>query len=134
MSALIGMDAVINRLREIKARLGDMRAPLGESGVYMLRSIQENFAAQGRPSAWSALKASTMRSKGGRGGILVRSGRMRASNQVTITGSGWNIINTTPYSRFHITGTRRMAKRNFQVFQDADKVWVRDIFRKHIAG
>lgn len=134
MSALIGIDAAINRLREIKARLDDMRAPIQASGVYMLGEIQENFAAQGRPSAWSALKPSTMRSKGGRGGILVRSGRMRASNQLTVTGNGWSIVNTAPYNRFHILGTRRMAKRNFLLFQDADKVRVADIFRKHVAG
>lgn len=131
MSALVGLDNVINRLREIKARLADMGAPIQAAGVYMLGSIDKTFAAQGRPTPWSPLKPSTLKRKRG-GSILVSSGRMRASNQLNATANGFVIRNTTPYSAFHLLGTTRTAQRNFLLFQAEDKPQVANIFRHHI--
>ena len=71
-------------LKKIEIKLDDPRAFLTKAGLVMLRSIDKNFSAGGRPKRWVKLAPLTkaLRRKGGGGGkfaILQDKGRLRTS-------------------------------------------------------
>jgi len=133
----------------------NLRPAMRDIGEHMLRSVQRNFDAEGRPVRWQPLAASTlMRKVGGkrrstkkRGGlrsaaarrlrgnkILTATGRLRRSisyrasaRQVLI---GTNVI----YAATHQFGRGRIPARPFLLVQDEDKQKARSILLEHVAG
>jgi phage gpG-like protein len=92
----------------------------------MLASIRQNFALQGRP-AWSPAKRP-------RNKILVRTGALLKSNQMTASGNKAAAGTNLYYGIFHHFGTRRMPMRRFVMFQPEDITAIALIFRTHIAA
>lgn len=69
-------------LQRISHYTEDFRPLLLRLGIYMMRSIDKNFRAEGRPREWERLSEATLkrRRKGGRGArILQDTGRLRLS-------------------------------------------------------
>ena len=108
------------------------------SGLHMLRSIDTNFRAGGRP-AWAPLKVATIARKG-QSTILVQSGRLRKS--VTRTSSmkqsenELRIGTNLEYAPVHQFGypQKRIPKRAFLLFQKEDVTIISKIFKDNITG
>lgn len=47
-----GADRVLRRLRQIAAKGRNLRVPLIRAGSIMLRAVDQNFEAEGRPQRW----------------------------------------------------------------------------------
>jgi len=108
---LIALEIDIRDNTRIKALLyksKNLRPPLKQTGVYMLRSIDKNFQVEGRPQKWQSLAPSTLinRRKRGKGAkILQDTGIGRQSISILeITGGHISIGTTQPYMAIHQTG------------------------------
>ncbi len=153
---------LVKFLDRLGDRLLDVRTPLKESGIQMLRSIDNNFKVGGRPNKWRPLAQSTInaRRKGkGKGGpqILQDNGILKGSI-TTRTRKDFVAIGTSiPYAPVHnfghvftrarkakLKGKSRLRarsstsgiiiipKRPFILFQEEDKKDIDDIFVKHM--
>jgi phage gpG-like protein len=68
------------------------QVPLHAAAAYMSDSIKKNFRQQGRPSKWEPLAEYTVKLRGNRGPILIRTGNlMRAATSLSI----WSFTATT---------------------------------------
>lgn len=86
MSATIhGLEQLIGRAGRLLKHVRNRRPPLRRAADYIKQSIDENFAAQGRPR-WRGLAGSTRRYRKGKG-ILDVSGTLRRSFKPQITDS-----------------------------------------------
>ena len=144
MSAVNGIEEVLNRFAHLAAAANDLVTPIKASGVYMLGSIERNFRAQGRPQKWQALAPSTLaaRRRGkGKGGaqILIDTARLKNSMTTEQTGSGFSIGTNVVYAaRQHFgypggsgRGHSKTPARPFLLFQAEDEDAILTIFNRH---
>lgn len=139
---------VKEELKKINKKITTFSEPLKISGILMLRSIDQNFRQEGRPTKWIQLKQSTIdaRRKGkGRGSpkILQDTGLLRASinfkvdndsvkispsSQSTYTKGG----NAYDVGAIHQFGAprRNIPSRSFLLFQKEDINNIENIFIK----
>ncbi len=126
---LTGLEPLLARLVVLATRSRQTEQPMRDAAALTLRSVRRNFDVGGRPP-WERLKTSTLRNKKG-GRILVRTGKLRRSFTADVSNSRTQIDNTASYGIFPQTGTRKMARRSFMLFQDEDVAGIRGIFRRH---
>ncbi|HEX8708028.1 MAG TPA: hypothetical protein VF723_07295, partial [Pyrinomonadaceae bacterium] len=117
-----GLRELIARIELLRRRSSNLKAPLSDSAEHMLGSLDQNFAAGGRPP-WKQLADSTRAHKSG--GLLDESGDMRGANQPVFSGDGWEIVNTDWKAPFHLRGTQRNGEehipaRNWMLYQPED--------------
>ena len=95
-------------LMRLERRLADPQRALNEIGLQGLRSVAQNFRAQGRPTRWAPLRPVTRRRKGARKNkILVDSGRLRRSFTHEVSGSQVTVGTRTKYAAVHQFGARK---------------------------
>jgi phage virion morphogenesis protein len=101
---------VLKKLREMRARLGNMSPAWASAGEVLIRSVRVNFDASGRPTAWPPLKASTLSSWVGtytkvrkkHGGLTAKGKRLVAGRKILIrSGALLNSI-TKDVGRDHV--------------------------------
>ncbi|MFQ5765772.1 MAG: phage virion morphogenesis protein, partial [Rhodospirillales bacterium] len=99
-----GLEDVKALLADLKGRAVDLSAPLKSFGVHMVRSVQKNFEAGGRPVQW--IPSRRARRRGGKTLIdtarLMRSVVSRVLNPSTLA-VGTSVI----YARVHQFGVDR---------------------------
>lgn len=128
-------------MRQLKAKLDDTRPVLADFGERMKGSIEKNFATEGRPVRWAALKLSSIwgwarshkgfwtkkgevSKKGSEAiygrNILTASGRLRRSITYRAFANRVELSSNVKYARFHQEGTRKMVARPFLLVQRED--------------
>ena len=114
---------VIERLQQIAARLGDLKAPLSAIGMEMESRISARFESQSDPMdhPWAPWMPSTRKRypKDGHGTVLDRYGDMLASLSHKADGKSVTIGFGQPYAAYHEWGTKHMARRGL-LFADPD--------------
>jgi phage virion morphogenesis protein len=150
MSAVQGIEAVLNRFAQMQKAANNMQKPLKASAVYMFGSIERNFKAQGRPTKWQKLSKKTLarRRKGqdNEGGkkkpqILIDTGRLKNSvtSNADVTSGGFTIGTNVIYARrqhFGYPGGKGRGRsktpaRPFLMFQQEDGDAILKIFNRH---
>lgn len=123
--------ALVNeKLEKIAQKQGNWTQELYDSGVYMLRSMDLNFAMQGRPTRWNPSLAAQKR----QGMTLVDTGRLRRSLTSIVTGdTRWDlkkdslsISTNVPYAKY------LQEERPFLMIQEQDIQNIINIFRNSI--
>lgn len=86
-------------------------------GHYQLNSIKSNFIRQRDPdgNAWKPLKPATIKRKG-HSLILRDSYKMFRGTEMVLQRNRIIIRNKLPYTKYHQTGTSKMAQRKFLGF------------------
>lgn len=140
---------VVSRLAKYINRTEDLRPALKLAGLYMMKSIDENFRAEGRPAKWKKLARSTIEARRegpgrGRPMVLQDTGVLRAS--VTAPGGKgkgaglgiWKlskaqlIIGTrVEYAAKHQEG-KGVDARPFLLFQREDTKAIQAIFLNYV--
>lgn len=119
-----GEDAFADELAGIGERLRDPSDALREEARLLERLIADAFARDASPDGarWAPRKATTARPgsrarprsrQEGRGGLLERTGRLRASIRVAVEGSELVMSADAPYAGFLHSGTEHMEARPF---------------------
>lgn len=130
-------------LKELGFRIQSFKEPLDISiREVLIPTISENFATQGQ-GKWDSLAARTLEDKAKMGApnrMLVRTKKMIiAATQVSSWSFGGsrdsaelNLNKLPEYSTYHITGTRKMPRRDFTEVPAKAIDEVQDIFTTYI--
>jgi len=117
-------------LDKAQARLGDTNTPLIKAGMIMLRSIDKNFRAEGRPTKWKGLSAMTKafrrKGKAKKGGervfkILQDTGRLKGSISARTTKGQVEIGTNLSYAKLMDRGGMSEAK-TFKIKEHKRKI------------
>lgn len=102
-----GLDVLQTKIDGVKVKSRDLNEPLKKAGIVMLKSIDTNFEAEGRPERWMPLSPFTMRAKlaAGYGSkILIRTGDLRRSIVSRVGGNKLHVGTSIPYAAIHQFG------------------------------
>lgn len=99
-------EELLQNLKAMQARISDPRPALRAIADLMIASVDQNFAAQGRPNRWKEVTKTTRRLKdaAGKGNVLTWSGRLASTvvpqvlTDKVVLGSNW------PSARIHNQG------------------------------
>jgi len=129
-------------LRKAGNKAKDLRVPLKRCGILMLRSIDKNFRAEGRPKRWAPLSPMTiaMRRKKGRGAkILQDTGMGKGSITYEVVSDQKVQIGTRrDYMRIHQEGgSIKIPARDIYPVKAKALHWVdpgtgEDVFAMHV--
>lgn len=120
-------------------KLNDLGEPLQRAGEVVRNEIDENFAANGRPSPWAPLAESTLRKKGQQGldprilraTLSLYEGLMNPGIwdiQVTGNEGTATMADPTGYGELHLNGTRFMPMRDYAFVSDDGLENIDEIF------
>jgi phage virion morphogenesis protein len=115
----------------------DFAEPMGEIGLMMFDSVQQNFFSGGRPDQWEPIKKTGMPSH------LFQSGALLASIQMSSDSDSAKVFIDTSrmkYAAIHNFGggivfdthTVNMPQRQFMMFQEEDKAKILQILSNAI--
>ena len=125
-------------LRKTMARCKDLRPAWELVGMDLLRSIDSNFDAEGRPSAWAPWTAAyaEKRAKKKPGKILTLDARLRRSITSEPDARGVTIGSNVVYARAQQLGRKdiNLPPRPFAVVQDADWPKIEKTIGDYIEG
>jgi phage gpG-like protein len=127
-----GLDKVLRRTQRLARDAQNLEKPVEKSGEIMLRSIKKNFEVGGRPK-WVPLKPTTLKRKKNKR-ILVESGELENSNQLTVSGNKAEAGTNLDRAKYPFHGTSRMPRRNAILYQQEDIRNIGNIFKQHIAN
>ena len=103
---------------------------------YHQRSIERNFAHEGRPKRWKPLAPITIAERlalgFGPGPILVRTGRMKRGFRARIGPRSYRVFNRAPYFSYHQLGTDRIPARPMLVLLPQDKAQFTKLARRYM--
>jgi phage gpG-like protein len=131
----------VSGLRELAQKTEPFRSPTFAHGAVqegigiVSRGIKERFDAEVDPNyrPWAALKESTVKRKGGRGKILVKSGGLRNSIRVMgINAMASKVVAKDIPGKFHQEGTPKMVSRPFMGISDKDNRNVESMLRRRL--
>jgi len=131
MEISIQIDSILvqQKLDKILAKQGDWSQELFDSGILLLRSMDLNFAMQGRPTRWTPSQAAINRS----GMTLQDTGRLRRSvsaftsdTKFDLKNSSLSISSNVPYGKY------LQEKWPFLMIQQEDVNNIINIFRNSI--
>ena len=135
-------DKVKALLKKAGNKSKDLRIPLKRCGILMLRSIDKNFRAEGRPKKWAPLSPMTiaMRRKEGRGAKILQNTGMGKGSIVYEVVSNQKVQIGTPldYMRIHQTGgSIKIPARDIYPVRAKVLHWVdpgtgEDVFAMHV--
>lgn len=124
------------RLEEVRDQALNMAPAYQQISEYMLRSVDRNFASEGRPNRWQPLKPATIKERirrgFGAGPILQRTGKLKDGFRTQFGSSRLSIVNGVPYFMHHQYGTSKMPARVMIVLLPQDKGQVTRIIRQHL--
>lgn len=107
---------------------------------YHRRSIERNFAAQGRPGRWAPLKAATIRERVrlgyGPGPILVRTGKLKRGFRFEWGPRSYRVRNVRDYFVHHQFGApgANIPPRPMLVLLPQDQAEFTRLARKHLGS
>lgn len=114
---------------------------LEQIGIYMVASVDENFAQQGRPHKWLDLKPATWKRKTGKT-ILEETGQLRSGIDWYVSGETVSIGPSGPaeiYAAIHQFGGQAGANlkahipaRPYLVIQEEDRRYIEDFVKNEI--
>jgi len=119
-------------------KTSDWRPVFDDFGPHVLKSIDKNFQAQGRPRRWARLKPNTIRERirlgFGRGPILQRTRRLRKGFRYKSGARTFRVTNTQKYFPYHQYGSPKtnLPARKMIVLHATDKATFTKIARKHL--
>jgi len=127
-------------LKKAGNKAKDLRIPLKRCGILMLRSIDKNFRAEGRPKRWAPLSPMTiaMRRKEGRGAkILQDTGHGKGSIVYKVVSNQKVQIGTNlGYMKIHQEGgSIKIPARDIYPIKAKALHWVsdgKDVFAMHV--
>jgi len=136
-------------LGKISKKLGDLRIPLKQAGLLMIKSIDTNFKVQGRPNKWKPLSQSTVKlRRRGSSAILQDTGRLKGSFALEVSNWEARIGTSIAYAPAHNFGSvtvrntawgkptksyvHTIPQRKFMLFQEEDKKRIDKIFSAYI--
>lgn len=121
------VQALLKDVEDMDRRFDDFRRPLRQSLTeVIIPSIEKNFAVQGRPK-WKPLAPSTVASRKGRTGPILR--RTGALHQAVVSYDNWEVTSEMVtldytaipiYGVYHQLGTTKMPARPFVMYQPED--------------
>lgn len=128
------IDGLAPGLSGLADRLSDLSPALSRAGELMKVSVTENFAAQGRPQRWEALKPETVERKG-HDTVLSETGRLMDSISCRASVDRLSITAGVPYAQLlqYGTGSTGLPARPFLIFQDADIQAIGSVVESYIA-
>ena len=132
----IGRNHVFARVERLQARLDDPTPPMQEAAALLRKSIDANFDAQGRPTRWTGLSASTLAARRRRGNtgtkILEDTGAMRSGVQTIMQGNSFEIgSNAVQARRMHHGWPGHTTARPWVMFQTEDIETTGNIFSRY---
>ena len=131
-----GQKEVVHMLDAIVADISDMSTAMQQVGEYMEMSVKQNFKAGGRPEKWTPLAKATKTKK--RGGESARPLQDTGNLMNSIASEyGKDFVIVAPgmdYGKCHITGTKHMPARDFNVLQDSDVPRIMKIIIDDLGG
>jgi phage virion morphogenesis protein len=142
-SSIQGIDRLFARVKKLAQDTRQVERPLKVASVYMLGSIDKNFADEGRPQKWKALADSTKaKRRGSSPKILTDRAKLRRSHSFNLTNQGSEIgTNAVQGPRQHFgysegegRGQAETPARPFLMFQREDIREIGEIFKRSIAG
>jgi phage virion morphogenesis protein len=99
---------------------GAVKQALNDCGIQLMRSVEKNFQAGGRPVKWQAPKPSTMRQKRKtrHTKTLIDSGILKNSITKEVAGNTLTVGTTVPYAKIHQFGgdIQQAARRQTLAF------------------
>jgi len=131
MQVSIQIDSLLvqQKLDKIIAKQGNWRQELFDSSILLLRSMDLNFAMQGRPTRWTPSQAAINRN----GMTLQDTGRLRRSVTSIISDTDYSLNNDSlkigtnvPYGKYH------QKDRPFLMIHQEDINNIINIFRNSI--
>jgi phage virion morphogenesis protein len=153
---------VLAKLKGMQDRGGNLKPAMQSFGGYMLRSIQANFDAEGRPEHWQPLSMGTLlafagsrksfKTKAGRMSghgarammgrlILTNTGRLRRSITAEPGANSLAVGTNVVYAAIHQFGGMagrgrkvRIPARPYLVFQETDVAWAVKIIGDYVVG
>lgn len=133
---------VVALLKKSKEKAKDLRIPLKRCGILMLRSIDKNFRAEGRPKRWAPLSPMTiaMRRKKGKGAKILQDTGMGKGSIVyeVVSNQKVQIGTRLDYMRKHQEGaTIKIPARDIFPVKARALHWVdpntgEDVFAMHV--
>jgi phage virion morphogenesis protein len=122
--------SAINRAKRVEAR----PALIVMSQIVKTQTLRRINSTKTDPDGkkWDELKPETIRRKGG-DDILVRSGTMRDSVAIAISGNQAEVGTSTPYAKYHHAGTSKMPKRQFLGIGSGDRKELEAALNAYIA-
>lgn len=124
-------------LKEIEARLNNLRPAFASMGEYMMRRIDDNFRGEHDPdgAAWAPLSAAYRKQKKGTK-ILTETGRLRASITYLATTVSVTVGTNTKYARALQKGypKRNLPARPFLGASEQDEEELGQILLDYLAG
>ena len=128
----------LNRaLRRAARQANDLAPAWKKIGEQLLESVQENFAAGGRPKKWTALSAGSLvssKAKKQGGKILQGSGKLLDSITYDADGSGVQIGSDLIYAAAHQYGADHIPARPYLLIHPEDEAAMAEILEEHFAG
>lgn len=129
-------------LKKAGNKAKDLKIPLKRCGILMMRSIDKNFRAEGRPKRWAPLSPMTiaMRRKKGRGAKILQDTGMGKGSIAYEVVSNQEVQIGTPldYMRIHQEGgsikipARDIYPVNAKVLHWVDPNTGEDVFAMHV--
>lgn len=129
-------------LKKAGNKAKDLKIPLKRCGILMLRSIDKNFRAEGRPKRWAPLSPMTiaMRRKKGRGAKILQDTGMGKGSIVyeVISNQKVQIGTRRDYMRIHQEGgSIKIPARDIYPVKAKALYWVdpgtgEDVFAMHV--
>ena len=133
---------VVALLKKAGEKAKNLRVPLKQCGILMLRSIDKNFRAEGRPKKWAPLSPMTiaMRRKKGRGAKILQDTGMGKGSIVykVISNQKVQIGTSRDYMRIHQEGgSIKISARDIYPVKAKALHWVdpgtgEDVFAMHV--
>jgi len=133
---------VVALLKKAGEKAKNLRVPLKQCGILMLRSIDKNFKAEGRPKRWAPLSPMTiaMRRKKGRGAKILQDTGMGKGSIVyeVVSDQKVQIGTRLDYMRIHQEGgSIKVPARDIYPVKAKALHWVdpktgEDVFSMHV--
>lgn len=130
-----GFEKVFIELNEAERRSNDLTPAMKRAALVMMKSIDDNFKASGRPARWRRLSKNTLKQKLKQRYsplALIRTGQLRRSIATAVGGRFMQIGTSVKYAKYHQTGTSNIPRRTFLVFQKEDIDQINQIVSNYI--
>lgn len=125
--------------QRIEEKAQRLSTALRDMAIYLKSQVQETFVrGQGRKTPWPDLSPRTkkykIKKKGTAYPMLVFTGRLRNSINISVGEKEAKVYSGVKYGVFHQTGTRHMPARPFLEVTDSDVPVFVSILRRHLFG
>jgi phage gpG-like protein len=105
-------DKGMRRLEKMRSKMNNLKPAMEGFKTDVIRMVKDNIGQQGFYfGTFRPLAPSTVRQRGSKRPILIRSGRMVRSFTGKADKNSMTLQNKTEYAKYHQSGTRKMPQR-----------------------